>query len=298
MACRPVLTRAEPPCRLFAGSTKFWGMPDERSRAIGTGPGWSRRSYIVATTGSAAWIAGLSGCAGGGGAGEEGTPSTARETEMETETERADGEEEERPEGVSAEEFEAGPVPPEYRTAAALGGEARDPSSLLAKADVGFAEYEEAEENPAHRPGTCCANCDEYVVDRNGDTFGACTRVAGYVDGADWCTVYESLPEPEVPAGTTEDDLATAEVPAEYRTAASQAGEARDPAAPRTQAEVNLTESVAAIAEGVAPPGRSCGNGAEFLPDQNGDGWGACAKVEGYVAVEDYCVIWEHVSEA
>lgn len=266
---------------------------------------WSRRSYIVATTGSAAWITGLSGCAGGGGGGASPTETetaTATETATETETEggeEAEGEEaEEQPEGVSAEEFESGPVPAPYQTAASLGGDQRDPGALLAKADVGFAEYDEATENAAHQPGTCCANCDEYVIDQNGDTFGACARVAGYVDGADWCTVYESLPEPEVPEGLTEDELATAAVPEEYRTATSQAGEARDLANLRTQAAVNLTESVEATADGVAPPGRSCGNCAEYIPDQNDDGWGACAKVEGYVAIEDYCVIWEHVSEA
>lgn len=260
-------------------------MSDERSRPRA---GWSRRAYIVTTTGSAAWIAGLAGCAGGTGGGAEQTETEEREEEKE---------EEERPEGVSAEEFENGPVPASYRTATSLGGEQRDPGSLLAKADVGFAEYDEATENPAHQPGTCCANCAEYIPDKNGDGFGACAEVAGYVDGADWCTVYESLPEPEVPEGMTEDELATAEVPEPYRTASSQAGEERDPTDLRTQAAVNLTESVEATAEGIAPPGRSCGNCAEYIPDKNGDGWGACAKVEGYVAVEDYCVIWEHVSE-
>lgn len=269
----------------IASSPKVEGMSDERSRPRA---GWSRRAYIVTTTGSAAWIAGLAGCVGGGG---EPTP-TETETEAEEQAEEA-----ERPAGVSAEEFETGPVPAPYRTATSLGMEQRDPARLLAKADVGFAEYDEATENEAHRPGTCCANCADYIPDANGDTFGACAEVAGYVDGADWCTVYESLPEPEVPEGMTEADLATAAVPEAYRTAASQAGETRDPADLQTQAAVNLTESVEATAEGVAPPGRSCGNCAEYIPDTNGDGWGACAKVAGYVAVEDYCAIWEHVSE-
>ena len=63
----------------------------------------------------------------------------------------------------------------------------------------------------------------------------------------------------------------------------------------RTQEEVSLTESVEAIEEGLTQPGSSCGNCAEFIPDRNGDTWGACAKVEGYVAVEDWCTLWEHV---
>ena len=119
----------------------------------------------------------------------------------------------------------------------------------------------------------------------------------GYVDGADWCSIYESLPEPSVPEGLTESELATAEVPEDYRTATSQGGEARNPDQLSAQADVKLTESVEAIADGDAEPGQSCGNCAEFVPDQNGDGWGACATVRGYVASEDWCLVWEHVSD-
>ena len=95
----------------------------------------------------------------------------------------------------------------------------------------------------------------------------------------------------------SEAELATAEVPEEYRTASSQVGESRDPADLFSHEEVNLMESVDAIEEGIAPPGQSCGNCAEFIPDKNGDTWGACAKVEGFIAVEDWCAVWEHVSE-
>ncbi|KPN30304.1 high potential iron-sulfur protein [Halolamina pelagica] len=217
------------------------------------------------------------------------------ETEEPTETEE-DGDAEERPEGVSEEEFENGPVPEVYLSATSLGNEQRDPDNLNAKADVGFAEYEEARENDAHQPGTCCANCGDFIPDKNGDAFGACAEVDGYIDGADWCTIYESLPEPEVPEGMSESDLPTAEVPEEYRTADSQTGETRDPENLQTQADVRLMESVDAIADGLAQPGQSCGNCAEYIPDKNGDGWGACAKVEGYVATEDWCVVWEHVT--
>jgi hypothetical protein len=239
---------------------------------------WSRRHYLVATAG----VAALSGCASDGGNG--------------TETAEPDDEEEELPEGVSAEEFERGPVPEVYLSATSLGGEQRNPDELQTKADVRFSEYDEAVENDAHEAGTCCGNCADYIPDANGDAFGACAEVEGYIDRADWCTIYEELPEPEVPDGMAEDELATAEVPEEYRTAASQGGEARTPDDLETQADVGLTESVEAIADGPAAPGQSCGTCAEFIPDKNGDTWGACAAVEGYIAVEDWCAVWEPVT--
>lgn len=250
---------------------------------------WSRRHYLVATGG----IAALSGCLGGDGdEADDGETTTGGATS----TTMADGEEE-LPDGVSEEEFENGPVPEAYRAAVSLGGEQRNADDLFAKGDVQFSEYDEALENDAHQPGRCCANCGEFIPDRNGDAFGACSAVNGYIDGADWCSVWEELPEPSVPEGLTESELPTAQVPAEYRTASSQGGEERDPDDLDTQEAVQLTESVEAIADGLGQPGQSCGSCAEFIPDKNGDGWGACAKVEGYVAVEDWCSIWEHVTE-
>jgi hypothetical protein len=226
----------------------------------------------------------MAGCTGGNGddGGDDG---------------EAEGEESERPEGVSEEEFERGPVPDEYASAMSLGREERDPDDLSPKSEVDFLEYDEAGENSAHQPGACCANCADYIPDKNGDMFGACAEVEGYVDGGDWCAVYEELPEPSVPDGMSEDELATAEVPEEYRTAASQAGEERDPENLQSQESVGLTESAEAIADGVAQPGQSCGNCADYIPDKNGDTWGACAAVEGYVAVEDWCSVWESISE-
>lgn len=94
----------------------------------------------------------------------------------------------------------------------------------------------------------------------------------------------------------SEADLATAEVSDEYRTATSRVGEERDPDNLPSQEDVGLMESVEAIADGPAAPGQSCGNCAEFIPDKNGDGWGACAAVEGYIAVEDWCAIREPVT--
>lgn len=265
-------------------------MDEPRSRADdGSGYNlWSRRHYLVATGGLAA----LSGCLGGDG-GQEAT--TAPETE--TETQEPD-EGEELPPGVSRERFENGPVPDVYLSARSIGGEQRGSEELFPKGDVQFSEYEEALETAAHRPGRCCANCHEFLHDRNGDAFGACVRVEGYIEGADWCSVWEELPEPSVPADLSESELPTAQVPEEYRTADSQGGEEREPDDLRSQESVELTESVEAIADGIAQPGQSCGNCAEFVPDKNGDGWGACAKVEGYVAVEDWCSIWEHLTSS
>jgi hypothetical protein len=252
----------------------------------------ARRRYLAAAAGTTAGVASLSGCLGGNG---------ETETEPPTETEPTDeddgDEDDELPEGVSAEEFERGPVPERYRTATSLGGEPRDPDALQPKANVAFSEYDDALDQPTHEPGRCCANCADYIPDRDGDRFGACAEVEGYVDGGDWCSLYEELPEPSVPEGMSEDDLATAEVPEAYRTATSQGGEARDPEQLSAQAEVALKESVDAVADDDADPGQSCGNCAEFVPDRNGDTWGACAAVEGYVASEDWCLVWEHVSD-
>lgn len=251
----------------------------------------ARRRYLAAAAGTTAGLASLSGCLSG-----TGDTDTEAETD-EPPDEDDDEDDDERPEGVSEEAFERGPVPEPYRTAVSLGGETRDPDDLQPKANVKFSEYDDALDQPTHRPGRCCANCADYIPDKNGDRFGACAEVEGYVDGADWCSIYESLPEPSVPEGLSESELATAEVPEDYRTATSQGDEERNPDQLSAQADVNLTESVEAIADGDADPGESCGNCAEFIPDQNGDGWGACAAVRGYVANEDWCVIWEHVSE-
>jgi hypothetical protein len=38
------------------------------------------------------------------------------------------------------------------------------------------------------RTGRCCANCEDFIPDRNGDAYGACSAVEGYIDSADWCS--------------------------------------------------------------------------------------------------------------
>lgn len=234
----------------------------------------SRRRLIKLT--STAVLIGLAGCSG-------------------DDDEESEGEE--LPEGVSEDEFESGPVPEAYMNAMSLGAEQRDPDELSTKDEENFSEYDEATEMDDHVAGHSCGNCADYIADKNGDGFGACAEVEGYIDKADWCEIYEELPEPEVPSGMSEGDLATAAVPSNYQTADSQAGETRDPDNIEPQSEVNLMESVEAIAEGLASPGDSCGTCADFIPDKNGDTWGACAEVEGWIAVEDWCNRYEHVGE-
>ena len=105
----------------------------------------------------------------------------------------ADGENgEELPEGVSEEQFREGPVPEAYRTATSIGGERRDPNQLVAKSAVNFGEADEVAEAPE---GQTCANCHEFVADKNGDGYGACTRVEGYIGAEDWCELWESTEE-------------------------------------------------------------------------------------------------------
>jgi hypothetical protein len=262
-----------------------------------------RRELIAA--GVSLTAVGLTGCLSSGGDGDGAAETTAPPEDgdgaAETTAPPEDGEGEEHeelPEGVSEDEFQSGPVPEAYRTTTSLGNEDRNPDDLSTKADVDFSEFAEAQEMDSHDPGTTCGNCADYIADKNGDTFGACAEVEGYIDAADWCTVYEELPEPSVPEGMSKDELATAEVPEAYRTATSQGDEERNPDDLQSHADVSLTESVEAIAAGDADPGQSCGTCADFIPDQNGDTWGACAEVEGYIAVEDWCTVYEHVTEA
>lgn len=143
---------------------------------------WDRRHYLVATAGLAA----LSGCLGGTeDGGRTDTTRSATETD----------DDEELPEGVSREQFEHGPVPEAYRTATSQGGKRRNEAELVPKADVQFSEYDEALGNGAHRPGRCCANCAEFVPDRDGDGWGACAKVEGYVAAEDWCSLWQHVTE-------------------------------------------------------------------------------------------------------
>lgn len=142
-------------------------------------------------------VGGLAGCAGGGGGGESTPEPTPTPTPEPTAMDDEDEHEEELPEGVSEDEFEHGPVPGPYRTALSQAGERRDPERLARKEDVSFQEAEAAVEAGSAEPGEHCGNCAEYIPDKNGDGFGACAKVEGYVDPADWCVLWESIEEHE-----------------------------------------------------------------------------------------------------
>lgn len=134
---------------------------------------WRRREYLVATAG----IVASSGCASDSGGGAE--------------TEEPG--DEDLPEGVSAAAFERGPVPDVYRSATSLGAEQRDPDAVRTKAQVSFSEYDEAVDTDAHESGTCCGNCADYIPDKNGDAFGACAAVEGYIAVEEWCASWEPV---------------------------------------------------------------------------------------------------------
>jgi len=144
------------------------------------------RRRVLRLGGSVAAI-GIAGCLGGPTGG----------TESPTPTGDAEDEEEELPEGVSEEEFETGPVPEEYRTATSQAGEERDPDSLVTKESVQFQEAADAVEAGLVEEGRDCGNCEEFIPDQNGDGFGACAKVEGYVGAEDWCTLWEAIEDEE-----------------------------------------------------------------------------------------------------
>jgi hypothetical protein len=74
-----------------------------------------------------------------------------------------------------------GPIPDEYRTATAQGGNERSQNNLQSKAGV---NYHEAQGT------TVCENCIHYIPDMNDDDLGACSLVEGYIEPNAWCTIY------------------------------------------------------------------------------------------------------------
>jgi len=133
-----------------------------------------------------ATVVGVAGCTTGDGGDDSGADDGGDGDD----TEGAESDEE-LPEGVSAEEFETGPVPEPYRTATSQGDETRDPDTLVSKADAQFQEAEEAVEEGLAQEGNNCGNCADFIPDQNGDEFGACAEVEGYIDEADWCALWE-----------------------------------------------------------------------------------------------------------
>jgi hypothetical protein len=82
--------------------------------------------------------------------------------------------------------------------------------------------------------------------------------------------------------GGGDDDLA-GPVPEQYRTATALNGDRRDPDAVRSKAGVNYH-----AAQGSA----QCSNCAFYIPDENGDGLGACTLVEGYIEPGAWCSVY------
>ena len=102
---------------------------------------------------------------------------------------------------------------------------------------------------------------------------------------------------PETAAGTDRDDTATegpdtkatnsgtpalsGSVPDVYQTAASQAGSKRNP---------DALQSKSAVQYQTQPKnGQQCSGCMFYIPDENGDGLGACSVVEGYIQPTAWC---------
>ena len=154
-----------------------------------TGADQTRRRFLLLARSST--VISLAGCTGGTG-GQQGTEATTT-----TEGKEEEEHDEELPEGVSEEEFERGPVPEPYRRALSQANEERDPDMLFTKETVQFQEADDAVEAGLASEGSDCGNCAEYIPDKNGDGFGACAKVEGYVDPEDWCVLWESIEEAE-----------------------------------------------------------------------------------------------------
>lgn len=75
-----------------------------------------------------------------------------------------------------------GPVPSEYETATAQGGQTRNPESLSSKSAVSY----QSEPND----GQQCSNCSLYVTDENDDGLGACAIVEGTIEPDGYCVSY------------------------------------------------------------------------------------------------------------
>ncbi|MFB6165775.1 MAG: high-potential iron-sulfur protein [Haloarculaceae archaeon] len=169
----------------------------------------TRRSFLRIA--GAAAVAGVAGCSSDSGTDTSPTGDGSGTTGTDGgDTGEESGENEERPEGVSEQAFEQGPVPSAYRTATSQGGEARDPSTLKSKDVVRFQEAEKAVEAGLAQEGQRCENCAEFVPDENGDGYGACAKVAGYIGAEDWCSLWEGLDDSDSSEGTTEDGAGNA----------------------------------------------------------------------------------------
>jgi nitrous oxide reductase accessory protein NosL len=94
-------------------------------------------------------------------------------------------------------------VPEQYRTATAIGGQARDPDGLSTKDAVSY----QAEPSDGQR----CSDCRFYIEDRNGDGQGACAIVEGEIDPEGYCVSYVSVQNDDSGDGTA--SLSAVDVP-------------------------------------------------------------------------------------
>lgn len=136
------------------------------------------------TAAGTAAIVGLAGCSGGNGGGSETTTTGEGGGGEETPWTKLDG--------VSEDQFKHGPVPDAEKTAKSLGGETRNPDHLSGRDAVKFQEASKAVSQGLAKQGHKCENCAEFVPDGNGDGFGACTKVEGYIGPDMWCTLWEA----------------------------------------------------------------------------------------------------------
>ncbi|MDY6775071.1 MAG: high-potential iron-sulfur protein [Halobacteria archaeon] len=154
-----------------------------------------RRDFLKAA--GATSIAGLAGCTGGGGGGGSGgdtggnggggssggsSGSTGGNESGGSSGGSSGGGTSGLPEGVSQKQFDTGPVPKSERTATSQGGTKRNPKVLQAKSAVGYQSHPSS--------GQQCNGCVQYIPDKNGDGYGACALVQGYINPTGYCSLY------------------------------------------------------------------------------------------------------------
>lgn len=98
-------------------------------------------------------------------------------------------------------------------------------------------------------------------------------------------------------SGVSKSQFLTGPVPESERTAKSLCGEKRDPDALQSRDGIKWMDISKAVEQGLAEEEQECEHCAEYIPDKNGDGYGACLKVEGYWSPEDWCSLFESVEE-
>lgn len=74
-------------------------------------------------------------------------------------------------------------VPAAYRTTTSQGGTKCTPETLTSKAGANYSSTVREREQT-------CTTCRDYVLNRNGDRFSACSVVEGYIEQSVWRTLY------------------------------------------------------------------------------------------------------------